>query len=93
MLKFYKAATVAAMLGTIGLLGVGTASAGDYGQDFGKYEVSQSTKCGSHDLNVDVLGEVGVLNGVLGNGLGGEGSPGAQSSKLGSQMGCSNSAF
>jgi hypothetical protein len=36
---------------------------------------------------------VGLLNGVLGNGLNGEGDTGSQSTHLGSTMGCSNSAF
>jgi hypothetical protein len=30
----------------------------------------------SHDLNLDVLGQVGVLNGLLGNALNGAGAPG-----------------
>ncbi|WP_225859118.1 hypothetical protein [Streptomyces albicerus] len=38
--------------------------------------VLQSSNCTSHDLNVDVLGPVGVLNGVLGNALNGEGNSG-----------------
>ncbi|MFG1805459.1 hypothetical protein [Streptomyces sp. NPDC049040] len=90
MRKFYQAAAVAAMLGSIGFIGMGTASASDGGRDF---VVSQSAKCVSHDLNLDVLGEVGVLNGALGNALNGEGNPGAQATSLGSSMGCSNSAF
>jgi len=90
MRKFYQAAAVAAMLGSLGLAGIGTAAASDHGSS---YDVHQSTSCKSHDLNLDVLGEVGILNGVLGNALGGEGNPGAQSSSLGSTMGCSNSAF
>ena len=89
MRKIYQAAAVAAMLGSIGFIGIGTAAASD-GTRIG---VSQSTKCQSHDLNLDVLGEVGVLNGALGNALGGEGNPGAQASSLGSTQGCSNDAF
>ncbi|SHL69839.1 hypothetical protein [Actinacidiphila paucisporea] len=90
MNKFYRAAAVAAMLGSIGFIGMGTASASDGGRDIA---VSQSAKCVSHDLNLDVLGEVGVLNGVLGNALNGEGNPGAQATQLGSNQGCTNSAF
>jgi hypothetical protein len=92
MRKFYQAAAVAAMLGSLGLAGIGTAAASDHSGG-SSYDVHQSTSCKSHDLNLDVLGEVGILNGVLGNALGGEGNPGAQSSSLGSTMGCSNSAF
>ncbi|WP_031522893.1 hypothetical protein [Streptomyces sp. NRRL F-5123] len=92
MRTIYKAATVVAMLGSLGLVGVGTASASGIpgGSSVG---VRQSTECKSHDLNLDVLGEVGLLNGALGNALGGEGNPGAQESHLGSTQGCSNSAF
>ena len=91
MRKIQKMAVVAAVLGTIGFAGAGTAFAGDHGGD--RFQVSQSTSCKSHDLNLDVLGQVGVLNGLLGNALNGEGNPGAQSTSLGSSMGCNNSAF
>ncbi|MEK8145494.1 hypothetical protein NKH18_41555 [Streptomyces sp. M10(2022)] len=71
MRKFQKAAVVVAMLGSVGFIGAGTASAGGHGgPDIG---VTQSSACTSHDLNVDVLGNVGILNGVAGNLLGGEG--------------------
>ncbi|MFE3180989.1 hypothetical protein ACFXKR_08825 [Streptomyces violascens] len=66
------------------------------GKEGGKgdmFSVSQSTQCRSHDLNIDILGSVGVLNGVLGGALNGEGNAGAQQSKLGSSMGCNNAAF
>ena len=56
-------------------------------------DVTQANACRSHDLNVDVLGEVGLLNGVLGNALGGEGNPGAQATHQGSSVSCSNDAF
>ncbi|TJZ42526.1 hypothetical protein FCH28_34570 [Streptomyces piniterrae] len=71
MRKLHKAAVVAAILGSVSFLGAPTASAGGHG-------------CKTHDLNVDVLGNVGVLNGLLGNLLNGEGSPGAQVTHLGS---------
>jgi hypothetical protein len=89
MRKIQKAAVVVAMLGAVGFVGAGTASA----HDGAGVNVGQSTSCKSHDLNLDVLGEVGVLNGALGNALGGEGNPGGQASGLGSSMGCGNSAF
>ncbi|WP_411128142.1 hypothetical protein [Streptomyces sp. x-19] len=90
MRKFYKAAVVAAAIGSVGFVGAGTANAGGRGGD--EFNVRQGSQCRSHDLNVDVLGEVGILNGLLGNALGGEGSPGAQSSRVGSSIGCDNSA-
>ncbi|WP_190013693.1 hypothetical protein [Streptomyces lucensis] len=92
MFKLRKAAVLVAALGAVGLLGAGTAHAGGHkgGNDF---DVKQSASCTSHDLNLDVLGEVGILNGVAGNLLNGEGSPGAQATHQGSSAGCSNSAF
>jgi hypothetical protein len=97
MRKIQKAAVMVAMLGAVGFAGAGTAFAGDEGYggyDGGNsYSVSQSTECKSHDLNVDILGEVGLLNGVLGNALNGEGHPGAQSTTQGSSMGCNNKAL
>ncbi|MFF2810712.1 hypothetical protein ACFVT2_26755 [Streptomyces sp. NPDC058000] len=111
MRKLRKAAVVIAVLGSVGLLGAGTANAhggsqggmnsfssdeeggGRGGGKDGLFNVSQGTQCRSHDLNIDVLGAVGVLDGVLGNALNGEGAAGAQQSKLGSTMGCNNGAF
>ncbi|MFI9047569.1 hypothetical protein [Streptomyces sp. NPDC053427] len=95
MRKLRKAAVVVAVLGSVGLLGAGTASAdgGKYGGGKGgdSWNVKQGNSCRSHDLNVDVLGEVGILNGVLGNALNGEGAAGAQSTPIGSSMGCNDS--
>ncbi|MER6026184.1 hypothetical protein [Streptomyces sp. NPDC001851] len=97
MYKLRKAAVLVAALSSVGVLTAGTAHAAGWGRGDGhggsQFSVQQSTQCKSHDLNIDVLGAVGVLNGVLGNGLNGEGDAGSQSSHLGSTMGCSNSAF
>ncbi|WP_030938432.1 hypothetical protein [Streptomyces sp. NRRL S-646] len=86
MHKLRKAAVLVAALGSVGLLSGGVAHA-----DGGGLGVQQSTTCRSHDLNISVLGEVGLINGLLGNALNGEGNPGAQSTTEGSDMGCSNS--
>ncbi|MGW1958007.1 hypothetical protein ACWCPI_35575 [Streptomyces sp. NPDC001920] len=99
MHKLRKAAVVVVALGSVGLMGAGTATAhgndghGDKGKDGGKVSVLQSSSCKSHDLNLDVLGQVGILNGLLGNALNGEGNAGGQDKHLGSTMGCSNKAF
>jgi hypothetical protein len=90
MHKLRKAAVLVAALASAGVLTAGTAHADGGGQG---NSVLQSTECKSHDLNIDVLGIVGVLNGVLGSGANGEGDAGSQSTHLGSTMGCSNSAF
>ncbi|MFH0518046.1 hypothetical protein ACHBTE_12805 [Streptomyces sp. M41] len=92
MHKLRKAAVVVAALGTVGVLTAGTAHA-DGGPQGNAYQVQQSTQCKSHDLNISILGVVGLLNGALGNALNGEGDSGSQSSHLGSKMGCNNSAF
>ncbi|MEY2245868.1 hypothetical protein [Streptomyces sp. BF23-18] len=92
MRKLRTAAVLMAVLGNVGLLGVSVAHA-DQGWDkgdIGGLNVSQSSTCQSHDLNLDILGQVGIGNGLGGNLLGGEGSPGAQKTSLGSTMGCSN---
>ncbi|GGU25110.1 hypothetical protein [Streptomyces violascens] len=96
MQKLRKAAVLVAALGSIGLLAAGTAQAHDGGKggrggDF--FDIKQSTTCTSHDGNVDVLGQVGILNGLGGNLLNGEGNAGSQQTSMGSSMGCSNSAF
>ncbi|MEV5277704.1 MULTISPECIES: hypothetical protein [unclassified Streptomyces] len=96
MNKLRKAAVLVAALGSLGMLATGTAQAHDGGQG-GKggdrFNIGQSSNCKSHDLNLDVLGQVGLLNGLLGNALNGEGNPGAQNTHIGSSMGCNNSAF
>jgi hypothetical protein len=95
MRKLRNVAVLVATLGTIGLAS-GTAYAGGMGGEHGgdhgdRFNITQSSQCRSHDLNLDVLGEVGILNGLGGNLLNGEGNAGAQQSSLGSSMGCNNS--
>ncbi|GGU52708.1 hypothetical protein GCM10010211_16460 [Streptomyces albospinus] len=91
MRKLQKATVMAVVLGSFGFLGAGTAYA--HGEKGGTdIDIKQGSQCRSHDTNVDVLGEVGILNGLAGNAIGGEGSPGAQSTRMGSSMGCDNSA-
>lgn len=84
MHKLRKTAVVVVALGSVGLLSAGTAQAGD------GHHVAQSSNCKDHDLNLDLLGEVGIANGLLGNALNGEGDPGAQGTHVGSTMGCNN---
>ncbi|MFE9017465.1 hypothetical protein ACFYNL_02625 [Streptomyces sp. NPDC007808] len=97
MHKLRKVAVLAAALGSVGLLTAGTAHADGWGRGDGRpgnsYHVQQSTQCKSHDLNISILGVVGLLNGALGNALNGEGDAGSQGTHLGSTMGCNNSAF
>ena len=95
MHKLRNAAVLFAVLGTVGLAGgAAHADGGQGGAGSGgggsQYSVLQSTTCRSHDLNLDVLGQVGLLDGVLGNGLNGECNSGAQDTGLGSDMGCNN---
>ncbi|MET8168549.1 hypothetical protein ABZT34_30590 [Streptomyces sp. NPDC005329] len=90
MRKLRTAAVLMAVLGNVALMGAGVAQA-DQGWDRGDgLNISQSTTCESHDLNLDVLGQVGIGNGLGGNLLNGEGNPGAQSTDIGSTMGCNN---
>ncbi|MFD7164833.1 hypothetical protein [Streptomyces violascens] len=92
-MKLRKAAVLVAALGSLGMLAAGTAQADDGGKGGDQFKIGQSSNCKSHDLNVDVLGQVGILNGLLGNALNGEGNPGAQNTHIGSSMGCNNSSF
>lgn len=75
MRKLQKAALAAAMVGTLSLIATGTATAQPMYGGHG---------CKSHDMNIDILGQVGVLNGLAGNLLNGEGNPGAQYGGVGS---------
>ncbi|WP_369247472.1 hypothetical protein [Streptomyces sp. R41] len=92
MRKLQKVALVGAVLGSVGSFGAGTAFAhGEPGHD--DFDVTQSAECRSHDMNIDVLGNVGAFSGLAGNLLNGEGDPGAQSAHLGSDLGCNSRAF
>lgn len=91
MRKFHKAVLVGAVIGSVCSLGGTTAFAhGDPDRDI---DVTQNTECRSHDMNVELLGNISALTGTLANALNGEGNPGAQQSHLGSDMGCNNQAF
>ncbi|WP_406438690.1 hypothetical protein OHB00_28080 [Streptomyces sp. NBC_00631] len=81
MRKLHKAAAVIAVIGGVGFMGAVPATAlttqqHAYGGGHGG--------CRSHDFNLDILGNVGIANGLAGNLLNGEGSPGAQITDLGS---------
>ncbi|MFI6008088.1 hypothetical protein ACIBAG_04565 [Streptomyces sp. NPDC051243] len=92
MRKLHKVALVGAVLGSVAPFGVGTAVAhGEAGAH--DLDISQGIECRSHDMNIDVLGSVGALNSLLANALNGEGNPGAQSTHLGSDMGCNSQAL
>ncbi|MFG3201096.1 hypothetical protein [Streptomyces sp. NPDC048192] len=80
MRKLGKAAVAAAVIGGVSLMGVGPASAAAPSGGHGG-------GCRSHDFNIDILGEVGIANGLGGNLLNGEGSPGAQITDIGSDCG------
>ncbi|WP_438292690.1 hypothetical protein [Streptomyces sp. HUAS TT7] len=82
MRKLQKAAVAAAMLGTLSLIATGTATAQN--AEGGGERGGHGHWCKTHDLNIDILGQVGLLNGLLGNALNGEGNPGAQFDGVGS---------
>ncbi|MFE1288563.1 hypothetical protein [Streptomyces sp. NPDC058751] len=89
MRKLRNVAVLIAAIGGLGLVG-GTAHAGGYDVGGDSLSVTQSSTCKSHDLNVDILGNVGIANGLGGNLLNGEGDPGGQATSLGSKQGCNN---
>ncbi|MFI6565300.1 hypothetical protein [Streptomyces sp. NPDC050534] len=53
-------------------------------------QFSQSTTCTTTEENVDVQGQSGFENGREGNAPNGNGSPGTQSTNVGSTLGCNN---
>ncbi|MCC5477045.1 hypothetical protein ACFV2N_21610 [Streptomyces sp. NPDC059680] len=68
MRKLSKAAVAAAVVASVSFIATGTATTAATAQA----AVAPRGGC------VDILGEVGIGNGVLGNLLNGEGNPGAQ---------------
>ncbi|WP_046730658.1 hypothetical protein [Streptomyces humi] len=80
MRKLQKAAVAVAIIGGVGFMGTVPATALPQGGHHGG-------GCRSHDFNLDILGEVGIANGLAGNLLNGEGSPGAQFTDMGSDCG------
>ncbi|MCL8013983.1 hypothetical protein [Streptomyces sp. AS02] len=52
--------------------------------------ISQSTTCSTTEENIDVQGQYGYQNGLQGNQYNGTGSPGTQTTTLGSSQGCNN---
>lgn len=82
MRKLHKAAVAAAMLGSLTFIATGTANAQ------GAAIMHGGGGCKSHDLDLDLLGQIGLANGLAGNLLNGEGNPGAQWNHNGSEMGC-----
>jgi len=83
MRKLHKAAAAAAILVSFGLIGTGTAHAQSANVMHGG-----GGGCKSHDFNIDLIGNVGIFNGFLGNAFNGEGNPGAMPYHQGSEMGC-----
>ncbi|MFE7170125.1 hypothetical protein [Streptomyces sp. NPDC057616] len=79
MRKLPKAAVAAAVIALVGFIGTGSASAAP------SAPAGHGGGCRSHDLNLDVLGQVGLLNGLLGNAINGEGNPGGQANHVGSE--------
>jgi hypothetical protein len=77
MRKLSKAAVAAAVVASVGFIGTGTATAQGA-------VTMHGGGCKSHDLDLDILGEVGIANGLAGNLANGEGSPGAQFTHVGS---------
>ncbi|MFH8365670.1 hypothetical protein [Streptomyces sp. NPDC018031] len=89
MRKLQKAAVVAALLGSVGFVGAGTAAAHGKGGS-PDINVKQNSVCKSHDLNVNV--NVEVLTKLLTNLLFGEGDHGTEQ-EAGAKQDCSNHAF
>ncbi|MFD4261688.1 hypothetical protein ACFWR9_29685 [Streptomyces sp. NPDC058534] len=91
MRKIQKAALVVAMLGSVSALGAGTAMA-DGGD--AKFDVKGGGCYVYGDTN-QLIGNVGVLNGVVGGLLtfGNEGDHGTQENETGHKVDCSTKGF
>ncbi|MEU1466449.1 hypothetical protein ABZ467_38885 [Streptomyces sp. NPDC005727] len=94
MRKLRATTLLIATIASAGFFGAGAAHAGEgWGKGGDEFNIQQTTKCRSHDLNADILGNVGIADGLGGNLANGEGNPGAQQTSNGSTMGCNNTAF
>jgi hypothetical protein len=87
MRKIQKVAVVAAIVGSAGFLGSGTAFATG-GPEVG---VQQGNQCSTHDTSINILSNVSLLNGgILSGLLGNEGDQGETNQNIGSQLECGN---
>ncbi|GAO08693.1 hypothetical protein TPA0598_04_03290 [Streptomyces lydicamycinicus] len=77
-------AVAASALAVVAMIGAAGGAFADDGLGGGKLNNRHGHWCKTHDLNIDILGQVGLLNGLLGNALNGEGNPGAQFDGVGS---------
>ncbi|MEU6278829.1 hypothetical protein [Streptomyces sp. NPDC047028] len=80
MRKISKVVAATAMAVGVSLVGIGPAAA----QTGMRGGMHGGGGCQSHNLNIDILGELGVANGLAGNLLNGEGDPGGQHTYFGS---------
>ncbi|MFF0626868.1 hypothetical protein [Streptomyces sp. NPDC004296] len=55
-----------------------------------KVVILQHTACRAHEKNVDVLGEIGILDGLLGHGHRWKDRRGVQHTRIGTSLGCNN---
>ncbi|MFF4119618.1 hypothetical protein [Streptomyces sp. NPDC001714] len=79
MRKLHKAAVAIAIVGGVSFMGTVPATALPAQQHaYGGH----GGGCRSHDFNLDVLGNLGLVNGLID--INGEGSPGAQFNHVGS---------
>jgi len=81
MRKLRTAVAAAAIIGGVGFMGAVPATAQPMGGG------GHGGGCKSHDFNIDILGNVNVGGGALGNWFNGEGNPGGQYTDIGSDCG------
>ncbi|MFH0518841.1 hypothetical protein ACHBTE_16920 [Streptomyces sp. M41] len=80
MRKLQKAAVAAAILGSFSFIATGTATAQGMRPMY-------DGGCKSHDQNIVLLNNIGLLNGLAGNAINGEGNAGGQHNHVGSSCG------
>jgi hypothetical protein len=91
MLRKTSAAAAAVTLVAAGAaLFSGSALANDDGKKKHGIDIDQTNACYTDDVNVALLNNIGIANGLAGNLIGGKGDPGAQTFSQGGAVACSN---
>lgn len=89
MRKLRTAVVSAAVIAGVGILGVGSAAA--FGGDGA--HAGWGSECRSHDASLDGLGQLSLLNGLLGNALSVQDNSNSWDSQVDSTSGCGDTEY
>jgi hypothetical protein len=95
MRKLQRAAVVAAISSSLGLIGAGTAAADGWGHHHGHHghhhgHIHQDVTCKTHDTNVSIV-PIALLNNLINVGIGNEGGNGVLTQGASSSVTCAAS--